>query len=102
MLGGSYSVQVTVEGDQGSGAVLVPVVAVATQRLALDRPLGAVLLAFGGLLVVGALTLIGAAVKESVLEPGAVPDRPRTLHARIPNTIRTAALALTPLRGPAW
>src|SRR2546430_12967217 len=46
--------QVTVEGEQGSGAVLVPVMAVATQRLVLDRPLGAVLLAFGGLLVAGA------------------------------------------------
>src|SRR5204863_581091 len=93
MLGGSYSVQVTVEGEQGSGAVLVPVMAVATQRLVLDRPLGAVLLAFGGLLVVGALTLIGAAVKESVLEPGAVPDRRRTLHARIAMTIGAVVLA---------
>src|SRR5256886_8753485 len=94
--------QVTVEGEQGSGAVLVPVMAVATQRLVLDRPLGAVLLAFGGLLVVGALTLIGAAVKESVLEPGAVPDRRRTLHARIAMTIGAVVLALTLLGGRAW
>ncbi len=102
MSGGSYSVQVTVEGEQGSGAALVPVMAVATQRLALDRPLGAVLLAFGGLLVVGALTLIGAAVKESVLEPGAVPDRRRTLHARIAMAIGAVVLALTLLGGRAW
>ena len=102
MLGGSYSVQVRVEGEQGSGAVLVPVMAVATKRLVLDRPLGAVLLAFGGLLVVGALTLIGAAVKESVLEPGAVPDRRRTLHARIAITIGAVVLALTLLGGRAW
>src|SRR5256884_8177112 len=102
MFGGSYWVQVTVEGDQGSGAALVPVMAVATRRLALDRPLGAVLLAFGGLLVVGALTLIGAAVKESVLEPGAVPDRRRTLHARIAMAIGAVVLALTLLGGRAW
>src|SRR2546429_8925944 len=102
MFGGSYWVQVTVVVDQGSGTVLVPVMAVATQRLVLDRPLGAVLLAFGGLLVAGALTLIGAAVKESVLEPGAVPDRRRTLHARIAMTIGAVVLALTLLGGRAW
>src|SRR3989454_9874845 len=86
MLGGSYSVQVTVEGEQGSGAVLVPVMAVATQRLVLDRPLGAVLLAVGGLLDVGALTLLGAAGKESAREPGAVPDRRRTRRPRTPRS----------------
>ena len=102
MLDGSYSVQVTVEGEKGSGATLVPVMAMATRRLALDRPLGAVLLAFGGLLVAGALTLIGAAVKESVLEPGAVPDRRRTLRARIAMTVGAVALALALLGGRAW
>src|SRR2546430_4287672 len=60
------------------------------------------LLAFGGLLVAGALTLIGAAVRESVLEPGAVPDRRRTLHARIAMTIGAVVLALTLLGGGAW
>src|SRR2546430_13405567 len=95
MSGGSYRVQFTVEGDQGSGAALVPVMAVATQRLALDRPLGAVLLAFRGLLVVGALTLLAAAVEENVLDPGAVPDRRRTLHALIAMAIAAAVLALT-------
>src|SRR5690349_15375015 len=40
MTGGSYGVQVTVEGAAGSGTALVPVVAVATSRLALDKPLG--------------------------------------------------------------
>lgn len=102
MIDGSYSVQVTVEGDKGSGATLVPVMAVATRRLALDRPLGAVLLVFGGLLVAGAVTLIGAAVKESVLEPGAVPDRRRTLRARIAMTVAAVALALALLGGRAW
>src|SRR5213076_2192556 len=46
--------------------------------------------------------LIGAAVKESVLEPGAVPDRRRTLHARIAMTIGAVVLALTLLGGRAW
>ena len=40
MTGGSYSVQVTVEGAAGTGTALVPVLAVATRRLALQAPLG--------------------------------------------------------------
>src|SRR5690349_15083804 len=67
MQDGSYSVQVTVEGDAGAGTALVPVQAVATRRLELQRPLGIGLAVLGGLLAVGALTIISAAVRESVL-----------------------------------
>ena len=38
MRGGSYSVRVTVEGASASGTVLVPVLAVATRRIDLQRP----------------------------------------------------------------
>ena len=102
MSSGSYSVQVTVEGQAGTGAVLVPVLAVATRRLALDPRLGAALLALGAFLFVGALTLVGAAVKESGLEPGALPDRRRTLRSRIAMTLATVVLALGLVGGLAW
>ncbi len=102
MSSGSYSVQVTVEGQAGTGAVLVPVLAVATQRLALDPRLGAALLALGALLFVGALTLVSAAVKESGLEPGALPDRRRTLRSRIAVALAAVVLALGLVGGRAW
>src|SRR5207245_3766244 len=82
MQDGSYSVQVTVEGDAGPGTALVPVQAVATQRLELQRPLGIGLAVLGALLAVGALTTLGAAVRERVLAAGQVPGRRRTLRAR--------------------
>src|SRR5881275_1664740 len=82
MSAGSYSVRVTVEGDAGTGTTLVPVMAVATRRLALEKSLGAALVALGAFLCVGALTIVGAAVRESGLEPGAEPDRRRTLRSR--------------------
>src|SRR6266498_45013 len=44
MRGGSYGVRVTVEGSGETGSVLVPVMAVATRRLELGKPLGAALL----------------------------------------------------------
>jgi len=102
MTGGSYSVQVTVEGDAGSGTALVPVMAVATRRLALQGSLGAGLLAFGVFLCVGAVTLVGAAVRESGLEPGVAPDRRRTWRARIAMVVSVAVLAGALLGGRAW
>ena len=102
MTGGSYGVQVTVEGDAGTGTALVPVVAVATRRLALQGSLGAGLLAFGLFLGVGAVTLIGAAVRESGLEPGATPDARRTRRARIAMGVSIAVLAGALLGGRAW
>jgi hypothetical protein len=102
MTGGSYGVQVTIEGAAGAGTVLVPVMAVATRRLALDKPLEVILLGLGAFLFIGAVTLIGAAVKESGLEPGAVPDRRRTLRARVAMTVGSVALALALLGGRAW
>ncbi len=102
MTGGSYGVQVTVEGAAGSGTALVPVMAVATRRLALDKPLGAALLALGVFLFAGAVTLIGAAVRESGLEPGAAPDPRRTLGARVAMGVAAVVLALALLGGRAW
>jgi hypothetical protein len=102
MLRGPYSVEVTVEGDAGSGTVLVPVLAIATRRLALQRPLGLALLALGALLVTGALTIVGAAVRESVLEPGAAPDHPRRVRARIAMGAGAVVLALALGGGRAW
>jgi len=102
MTGGSYGVQVTVEGAAGSGTALVPVMAAATRRLALDAPLGAALLGLGLFLCVGAVTLIGVAVRESGLEPGATPDSRRTRRSRVAMGIATVVLALALLGGRAW
>jgi hypothetical protein len=102
MTGGSYGVQVTVEGAAGSGTALVPVMAVATRRLALDTPLGGALLGLGLFLFVGAVTLIGVAVRESGLEPGATPDSRRTRRSRVAMGIATVVLALALLGGRAW
>jgi hypothetical protein len=83
MTGGSYSVQVTVAGPLGSGTAVVPVQAIATRRLELRKPLALGLAAFGAFLFIGALTIVGAAVREGVLPPGATPDRGRVIRGRV-------------------
>ena len=74
MTAGSYSVEVGVAGDEGEGTVFVPVLAVAERRLAMDPVFSVGLAAAALFLFVGAVTIVGAAVREGVLEPGAEPD----------------------------
>jgi hypothetical protein len=74
---GAYSIRVDVAGSAGAGTVIVPVNSVATRRLGFQRPLAIALLGLGAFLFIGALTIVGAAVRESVLPPGAEPDAAR-------------------------
>ena len=99
---GAYSVRVTVEGPDGPGTTLVPVMAVATQRLELRTPLGILLFCLGSLLFAGAVTLIGAAARESALEPGTAPDRRDRRRARIAAAGGTVLLALALVGGWGW
>src|SRR5439155_6591465 len=80
----------------GSGRVIVPVLALATAERAMPPWLGAVLAGLGLFLTVGLLTIVGSAVRESVLPPGTEPDAVRRRRARfgIVGTAVVAALAL--------
>ena len=100
MTAGSYSVEVTVAGAEGRGTVFVPVMAVAERRLAMTPAVGAALAAAGLFLFVGAVTLFGAAVRESVLEPGVEPDRTRRRRGRLATAL--GALALGAALGGGW
>jgi len=102
MTGGSYSVRVTVEGAAGTGTAIVPVVALGTRRLGLDRPLAAGLAAFGLFLFVGAVTIVGAAVREAVLPPGEAPDPRRMRRARWAAGAGGTVLALALVGGRGW
>ncbi len=102
MVPGSYSVQVSVTGDAGTGTAIVPVQAVATRRLELQKPLGLVLLGLGAFLFLGALTIIGAAVRESVLVPGEQPDGRRLRRSRITMGASGVILSVALVGGRAW
>jgi hypothetical protein len=102
MNGGAYSVQVNVSGPQGSGVAIVPVMAVATRRLGFDRALALALSAAGLFLIVGALTVVRAAVRESTLVPGAQPDPRRGAVAWGVTAGAAALLALALWGGKAW
>ena len=68
---GAYRIEVTVEGSRGAGTASVPVTSVMLGVRDLPPVLGGVLLLLGGLLLAGAVSIAGAAVRESRLAPEA-------------------------------
>jgi hypothetical protein len=98
----SYRVRVLVDGSKGEGAAIVPVMALATAERAMPYGLGYVLIGLGLFLGVGLLTIVGAAIRESVVPPGAVPDMRRRRRARIATAICAAVVALAIVGGRAW
>lgn len=102
MVSGSYSVHVDIFGDQGKGAVVVPVTSVATRPVEMPRYMQIILLALGALLYLKVVTIIGTAARESVLEPGAVPTRRQIWRGRITMVVFAALFAGVIYGGKMW
>ena len=80
---GSYSIFVEAEGPNGHGATVVPLNSIATGTATMPRWFGRGLLAFAGFLLLALVTLVGAAVRESTLLPGVVPDGGRRIRGAV-------------------
>jgi hypothetical protein len=83
MEGGAQSVEIEIAGASGIGRVTVPVDAVANRVLRMPPMLGGLLAALGLILVLLFLSIVGAAVRDSVLTPGVGPTKKRCLWARL-------------------
>jgi hypothetical protein len=99
---GAYSVYVRVVGAKGAGETIVPVMSVATGRLRLTVPLGILLGALGVLLVVGVLSIVRAAVGESVLVPGEVADARARRRGWIGMAVALVVLGAAIFGGARW
>ena len=102
MTAGSYGVEVGVAGAEGEGTVFVPVLALAERRLGMDPVVGLGLAAAALFLFAGALTILGAAVRESVLEPGREPDAWRRRRGRLAMVVFSVVLGAVLLGGWRW
>jgi hypothetical protein len=98
MTASSYQLGIAVDGPSGDGSVIVPVLALATVEKGMPPFLGAILGGLGLFLTAGLLTIIGTAVRESVLPPGVEPDAVRRRRARF-GIAGTALLTLLVLWG---
>ena len=91
MKDGAQSVEVAVHGTAGVGKVIVPVNAVATRLLGMTPGFRAMLLVLGAVLIALAVSIAGAAVRESVLPAGTEVSPKRKWFAR--GTTVVAAIA---------
>jgi hypothetical protein len=93
MATGSWQVRITAEGDRGPGVLSVPVPALATRVLGMDKAMAALLAVLGLLLCAGIVSIAGASVREASLAAGEKPDPQRRRRSRIVMT--AVALILT-------
>ena len=102
MTSGSYSITVTVQGARGTGSTVLPLGAVALQRLRFDRSLGLILGSIGIVLLAGLLTIVRAAVRDGVLPPGMQPDAAREQRARRAMVVASLIIAVVLFGGWQW
>ncbi|HKH48175.1 MAG TPA: hypothetical protein VKM72_26245 [Thermoanaerobaculia bacterium] len=102
MTASSYSIQVRIAGPAGEGLAVVPVATARVRTLGMQRPLGVALSIAGLILFFGALSIVGAAVRESMLEPGAAPAPRRMWAARTVAVLAGGLLVLLLAGGWRW
>jgi len=83
MVTGSWQVRIDVDGARGPGRLSVPVAALSTRIMGMQKAVGGILLVLGLVLAVGVVSIAGAGAREAVLEPGSQPDASRVWRARV-------------------
>lgn len=99
---GSWQVRFGIDGAGGAAEASVPVPAVATAVLRMQRPMGLMLGALGALLVLGVVGIVMAATREARLVPGAAPGPARRRRAVIAGAAALAGCAVAVWLGGKW
>jgi hypothetical protein len=102
MSAGSWQVRVSVLGTHGKGELVVPVPALPMHTAAMQRSLGAVLLALMLLLGCGVISIVGASVAEAELPAGLRPAATHLRRSRIARVIAAAIVLLVVCGGGVW
>jgi hypothetical protein len=102
MTSGSWQVKVLVDGAEGKGELAVPVPALANRTETMQFGLGAALAVLTLILVLGAISIAGAASREAQLEPGEQPQPAHHRKARIAMTVTALVVAGILYRGNSW
>ena len=99
---GAYRIEVTVEGSRGAGTASVPVTSVMLGVRNMPPLLGGLLLLLGGLLLAGAVSIAGAAVRESRLGPDQAVETSQRRWGWFAMACAAALLSTGAYWGKAW
>lgn len=102
MKSGGYGVEVNVEGTRGTGTVIVPVNAVATNTRGMSKGYSLMLMALAAMLFAGAVKIAGAIFGESLLASGEIADPARTRRGRLAMVITALVISLALWGGKKW
>jgi len=102
MASGAWQVRMEVFGTQGKGESAVPVPAAARRTLRMQKSTGTLLIALMLLLVASMIAILGAAVRETQLEPGAATSAPLRRRGRIAMAVTAVALVVILFLGNMW
>lgn len=102
MTSGSWQVKVLIDGPKGPGELAVPVPALANRTESMQFGLGAALSVLMVILIVGAVSIAGAAAREAQLDPGLSPAQPQLRRARITMAVTGAIVIAFVFLGNAW
>ena len=80
---GSYQVRVEIDGVQGHGAISVPIPSIAREIKQMNPGLGWILALLMLLIFAGAVSIAGAAARESTLPEGESPNSARRRRSRL-------------------
>ncbi len=94
MAAGSWQVRFEIAGADGDRTVAVPVPAIATTVLKMNRGLGVMLALLALFLVVSMAGIIAAAVREADLKPGLVAGRDRKRQGLIAGAVAFVVMSL--------
>ena len=102
MAAGSWQVRFGVDGEAGHATTGVPVAAIPISILPMQRSMGIALGLLGLILVVGMAGIVGGAVRESRLPPGAVPTPSRRRRALLASVATLVVVGLMVYEGDKW
>jgi hypothetical protein len=99
---GAWQIRITAQGARGAGTLAIPIPALARTVRPMPGYLGAMLLGLMALIVAGAISIVGAGLRESDLDLGAAPDSRRVARGRTAMAVTAMILALAIVGGRRW
>jgi hypothetical protein len=102
MASGSWQVRMEVFGAVGQAEMAVPVPAAARSTLKMQKALGGLLLGLMTVLAVALVSILGAAARESQVEPGVVPSQAQLQRGRVAMAVTGGVMATILFLGNWW
>lgn len=102
MESGSFQVRIDINGEQGKAQMGVPVPAFAQRTLSMQKTTGLLLTGLMIFLVLSLISILGAATRESQLEPGSEVPLGRRRRARIAMAATAVVIVLLLFLGNLW